>query len=646
MRRHFVPCVALILLACSIVSEAGSADWVLRSKDTTIPASLLGTQPPPDSVYLWRQRIITAGSITGSTRLYDREALKILTPSGASDAIFTSSYDDDSNVKIEGGWSVHGGGDPEKLDLNEVVTVNLSTAEYFSDHYVVAFRPPRLAPGDVAAYALSRKSHRDVYQWILPLQAREPIVGEQIVIDLPDGWSHRWRLTAAPAAYSGPLSGEGGNKAEYSFGPQPGISPEDAAPPVADREAAIEIAIQPPHEKFGQFAFRTWDDVASWFWSRSAPARAEPPAVDLSGQGDPIRAAARWVQSKIRYVAVEVGEGAYTPRTPAVVVNRLYGDCKDKAFLLRALLARAGVTAYPVLTLSRDEGAIDPEFPSPIQFNHLILAIRESGASGLSSEVRLPDGPAILFDPTSEDTPFGELPAGLQGSRGLLVNEGHGVLLDFPTSPPQTNHWLRRIEAQVSSEGRLTAQIVDQRSGAMASRHGYRILSPVDREASLSRELGRELGGSRIGQITFAGLDDPSTPMEIKYELQADSFLRHVGSLTLLPVLPVSGRPRRLADLEHRQSPITLGVPRLTETVCKIRLPDGMRLDGVPKSADVANPYLRYAFETKVEGDHLLVHELFEVRRREIPTKDLAAWKSIASAAAKSSAMDAVLVPK
>ncbi|HEX8152295.1 MAG TPA: DUF3857 and transglutaminase domain-containing protein, partial [Thermoanaerobaculia bacterium] len=48
------------------------------------------------------------------------------------------------------------------------------------------------------------------------------------------------------------------------------------------------------------------------------------------------------IQKDIRYAGVEVGEGSIIPRTPKSVLANKYGDCKDKAALLVAMLREAG----------------------------------------------------------------------------------------------------------------------------------------------------------------------------------------------------------------------------------------------------------------------------------------------------------------
>jgi transglutaminase-like putative cysteine protease len=56
------------------------------------------------------------------------------------------------------------------------------------------------------------------------------------------------------------------------------------------------------------------------------------------------------------------------------VLQNGFGDCKDKPTLLEALLRAADIPSYPVLINSCRK--LDPDVPSPSQFDHEITAVR------------------------------------------------------------------------------------------------------------------------------------------------------------------------------------------------------------------------------------------------------------------------------
>ena len=85
--------------------------------------------------------------------------------------------------------------------------------------------------------------------------------------------------------------------------------------------------------------------------------------------------AVRFVQDQIRYMGFEEGMGEYKPRDPALVFQRRFGDCKDKAFLLHVLLKLMDIQSTPALVNSKIGKRIHESLPSPFAFNHVILQI-------------------------------------------------------------------------------------------------------------------------------------------------------------------------------------------------------------------------------------------------------------------------------
>ena len=134
----------------------------------------------------------------------------------------------------------------------------------------------------------------------------------------------------------------------------------------------------------------SWADVAAWALPLYAGKDALPPdlaaRVDAIARATPdvagrITQAIRLVQDDIRYVSLSIADGAYTPRSPAAVMQSGYGDCKDKSQLLAAVLRRLGVEAYVALTDMDAGPGLQARAPSPNAFDHAIVQIRLGGKS-------------------------------------------------------------------------------------------------------------------------------------------------------------------------------------------------------------------------------------------------------------------------
>jgi uncharacterized membrane protein YhaH (DUF805 family) len=90
-------------------------------------------------------------------------------------------------------------------------------------------------------------------------------------------------------------------------------------------------------------------------------------------------AAIRFVQDKIRYMGIEIGASSHRPSAPETVLQRKFGDCKDKSLLLASLLNDLGFEAYPALVNTRLDEKILDRLPSPILFNHAIVQLIFNG---------------------------------------------------------------------------------------------------------------------------------------------------------------------------------------------------------------------------------------------------------------------------
>jgi hypothetical protein len=134
--------------------------------------------------------------------------------------------------------------------------------------------------------------------------------------------------------------------------------------------------------------FASWNEVARW---SEAMFRLDAKSVaDVKALADTIRkehptpdarvtAAVRFVQDDIRYLGIEMGRNSHEPHQPSETLAGRWGDCKDKAFLLVALLRELGLEAWPALVNSRLEHRLDEKLPSPYQFDHVIAEVLVNG---------------------------------------------------------------------------------------------------------------------------------------------------------------------------------------------------------------------------------------------------------------------------
>lgn len=143
-------------------------------------------------------------------------------------------------------------------------------------------------------------------------------------------------------------------------------------------------------EQIGLSEFSDWSEVVRWGEGLFAVAQSAPSELvkktaqslvikaDAS-DAEKLRLVLNFVQKEVRYFGTEIGENSHRPSSPDAVIRQRFGDCKDKTLLLVALLKALGVDAVPVLVSTQYRSDVDPQFYSPLQFDHAIARVYVDG---------------------------------------------------------------------------------------------------------------------------------------------------------------------------------------------------------------------------------------------------------------------------
>ena len=126
-------------------------------------------------------------------------------------------------------------------------------------------------------------------------------------------------------------------------------------------------------------------------------------------------------------------ENSHRPHDPADVFKHRYGDCKDKAFLLCAILKANDIECDPLLVDTYKRSHLSDYLPSPNNFNHVVvrLRLREEG-------YYVKDTDGFIFVDATISLQGGALatwsfpPYG----QGLLLKKGQKKPIDLPMQNP------------------------------------------------------------------------------------------------------------------------------------------------------------------------------------------------------------------
>jgi len=600
-----------VFLFAGVASAASAPDWVRVAMAQPVPP-----QPPRTAaVVLSDTTSLTIAD--GEVTTQRRRVVKILTPAGRNYAYGMAVFDDRTKLRAMRAWSVEPSGEVHKVRERDAVETSAATFEVFADAKVKFLDVPSEVGSVVAfEYETREKPYEPVTLW--RFQESIPVLRARLEARIPAGWQYapKWMNYAAVEPAAGPV---------WELADVPAIADEPRMP--NDDALGGRLGVH-------WNASRSWNDVATWFHGLASSRLAPTPALQTktreltNGAADPIRALARFAQRDVRYVAVEIGIGGYQPHAAGEVFANRFGDCKDKATLLRAMLKEIGVESH-YLIVHTTRGVVEPSFATIHAFNHVISAIQipRERAKGLDAVIEHPRlGALLLFDPTSTTTPFGQLPSYLQASRGLLVTPSGGELIDLPAHAPESSALRRTARLQLDENGTLTGSVEEVRTGSVAAsmRGEMQSLSAADRIKYIESGLAHHLAQHTASDVKIENLDDPETDLVVRYNVAAQGYAKRVADMVLVRprVLGVKGEST-IATAERKHGYVTDGPSLHTDDV-EIAIPPLVTIDELPKPVTVATPHVQYASKSTFEKGVLhytrsYAMNTFSVERDAIP---------------------------
>src|SRR5262249_17488836 len=136
----------------------------------------------------------------------------------------------------------------------------------------------------------------------------------------------------------------------------PPIEPEPASPKVTNLAPRLAVSFFPaPGAKAGAGrAFSNWAEVSQWLSGLSdgqarindtLAVKGKELTANAKNEFEKIQAIGRYAQN-VHYISIQTGVGrggGYRPHSALDVFAKSYGDCKDKANLMRAMLKVLGI---------------------------------------------------------------------------------------------------------------------------------------------------------------------------------------------------------------------------------------------------------------------------------------------------------------
>jgi tetratricopeptide (TPR) repeat protein/transglutaminase-like putative cysteine protease len=310
------------------------------------------------------------------------------------------------------------------------------------EEYVETESEPLFAAGRVGRIALGQEDN--------------PVAHSHIVFDFPSALPLRTNVLFLPGIK--PVRTETGGRVTltYDVGPldaidarEPYLPPEDVRFPIIEYSTGA-----------------SWQSVATEY-GKIVDGRAASPAVEAAvaplvvgkkSAAEKEAAILDFLDREVRYTGIEFGEAAILPHEPAETLARKFGDCKDKATLLVAMLRAAGIPAYVAILSVESHMDVPVDLPGMGMFNHAIVYV--------------PGKNPLWIDATDRYAQLGQLPMPDQGRLALITSDATTALIKTSEASSRENGLLETREFTLTDNGPANVVEITQPKGIFES--GYR----------------------------------------------------------------------------------------------------------------------------------------------------------------------------
>jgi Domain of Unknown Function with PDB structure (DUF3857)/Transglutaminase-like superfamily len=338
----------------------------------------------------------------------------------------------------------------------------------------------------------------------------------------------------------------------------------------------------------------------------------------------------KYMQSRTRYVSVQLGIGGWQPFDASYVYKHGYGDCKALSNYMIALLKTVGIAAYPVLIYAgRIETHITRNFPNN-QFNHVVVYVPLKKDS-------------LWLECTSETESPGEVEWQIENREALLVTPKGGVLIRTPKSSFQKNLQITKINVKLSPDGAQASGVVKWTGDQKTFVRYLMNQTPEDQRKWILSSF--EVANTVLNKSSFVADDTLNPHVDLNINIQLPNYGTVSGSRIFFNPNLADRRTSVPADVAKRLSPIKFDYPYTDLDSITYTIPSGYNLEAHADSVNLSSSFADFSSKVvPLPKQKILYVRSLQIKKYYIPAAQYDDYRKFFSGVVKSDRAQVVLV--
>jgi cellulose synthase operon protein C len=414
---------------------------------------------------------------------------------------------------------------------------------------------------------------------------------------------------------------DGSQMLRWSARDVPRVVPEPSMPGASEVYAYVHVSTYKDWQSVGRFYWGLVKDQLKVTDDIRAAALEATSKIAPSDERGRIGAIYDFVVTQTRYVGLEFGINSFKPYPVETILERRFGDCKDKASLMHAMLEAVGIDSRLALLRMKRLGNIEDHPASLAVFNHAILYVPKYD---------------LFLDGTAEFHGSAELPEDDRGAEALIVEpaaDGSGTAISrfvhTPPARPQDNLDDGETRVQLRPDGSASLRVSGSARGSWTAEVRRAFESPDERRLRAEEQLSRgAYPGVKVLEAEVSDPHDIESAFHTTFAAEVPAFAAALaGSLRFSPFGQRQSFVEAWASLSRRSLPQQLPLPQKMQLAARVAVPAGYAVT-LPAGSEEKGPQGAWSVRYEREGEEVLAHLSLELSGGTLAPGDYPAFRA------------------
>lgn len=291
------------------------------------------------------------------------------------------------------------------------------------------------------------------------------------------------------------------------------------------------------------------------------------------------------------------------------------GNCADINLNLVLMLRELGITSYPVMLSTQDNGIIHPSHPSISRFNYVIA-------------MSVIDDKVCLLDATDPNAELNLLPLRCLNDKGRIIGDVPEKWINLMDYKPlvEISQYKLTLDDEMLISGEGQKKFIDY--GAYQMRKNILDYKTVDEY--IAAQKGKD-GKLHISNIKIDNLHTSNTPLEVSFNITKTKLANKTGDMVYFSPTLNPYFDKNPFKLELREFPVEFNHPYQIQQIYTYKIPDSYEVVEFPKPlmANLSDKSAMVIFNSTNNGNMLTISYTIIIKRSVFLTTEYANLKAL-----------------